>query len=184
MEYTYENNILPYADNYTFVELNEDEVKRIEKLTDDVVSRKHYEIHHKFDCRKEYNRFFNGFIGELAVEKLLGISVVDWSVGNSINYNKPDIRGYNVGVKTVEKGKFPIIFKDNYYSQIICIKCSRNVVFVCGLATKETLNKYQSDDLIIDSRLREKGTKTGFYGFSHLINISSKNDLDKLVNNA
>ena len=125
MKYTYEDNILPYADNYILVVLDDSEIKRIEELANNVVSQKRYEIQHRYDYRKEYDRFFNGFLGEMAVEKLLGISVVDWTVGNSINYNVPDIKKYNIGVKTVEKGKFPIIFKNNYYPQLICIKCRR-----------------------------------------------------------
>lgn len=181
MEYTYKDFVLPYVNNYTLVELNSDEVKRIEKLSLDIAVHKLDESHHKSDCHKGYTRFLTGLLGELAVEKLLDISVVDWSVGNSVNYNKPDIKKYGIGVKTVEKGKFPIIFKNNYYPQIICVKCHSDLICVCGLATVSVLNKYQSDELIIDDNLRQRGTKTGFYGFSHLLHIDSKNNLKKLL---
>lgn len=91
----------------------------------------------------------------------------------------PDIPGYRVGIKTVERDKFPIIFKDNSYPQIICIKSTKynNLIFVCGLATSNVLNNYQDDDLILDPNLRARGTKTGFYGFEQLVPIKSLNDL-------
>ena len=41
--------------------------------------------------------------------------------------------------------------------------------YICGLATVEVLNKYQSLDLILSPSLRKRGTKTGFYGFHKLI---------------
>ena len=114
----------------------------------------------------------------------MGIPIIDWSIGNSDFYNNPDIPGYKVGIKTVERNKYPIIFKNNMYPQIICIKSIQcdNLVFVCGLATKEVLNEYQDDNLILDENLRKRGTKTGFYGFSHLLPVRSLDDLSKCDN--
>ena len=68
-----------------------------------------------------------------------------------------------------------IIFKDNSYPQIICIKSTKynNLIFVCGLATSNVLNNYQDDDLILDPNLRARGTKTSFYGFEQLVPIKS-----------
>lgn len=95
-------------------------------------------------------------------------------------YHVPDIPGYSVGIKTVEYGKFPLIFKKNDYPQIICIldPSHYGTVLVCGLATADVLNKYQDDDLILDSKLKARGTKTGFYGLEHLLHIESLNDID------
>ena len=67
-----------------------------------------------------------GLLGELALEYTLGIKFIDWSIGKSADYHIPDIPGYKVGIKTVEYGKFPIIFKKNYYPQIICVVKSFN----------------------------------------------------------
>ena len=107
------------------------------------------------------------------------IHIIDWTIGYSGLYHIPDIPGYRVGIKTVERDKFPIIFKDNSYPQIICIKSTKynNLIFVCGLATSNVLNNYQDDDLILDPNLRARGTKTGFYGFEQLVPIKSLNDL-------
>ena len=60
------------------------------------------------------------------------------------------------------------------------IKVSDHHVVLCGLAKTEVLNKYQSDELIKDSRLRSRGTKTGFYRFSQLEKFTSLEDLIQL----
>jgi len=111
----------------------------------------------------------------------LGIKIIDWSIGYSGLYHHPDIPGYSVGIKRVEQGKFPIIFKENYYPRIICIRSSEipNLIFVCELATEDVLNAYQDTSLILDSNLRARGAKTGFYGFQYLKPIESFKDIEK-----
>jgi len=36
---------------------------------------------------------------------------------------------------------------------------------------------FQTEELIVDWRLRQKGTKTAFYGFGYLKKITSLNDI-------
>ena len=121
----------------------------------------------------------DSFLDTFSLERDRGIPIINWTIGYSGLYHIPDIPGYRVGIKTVERDKFPIIFKDNSYPQIICIKSTKynNLIFVCGLATSNVLNNYQDDDLILDPNLRARGTKTGFYGFEQLVPIKSLNDL-------
>ena len=137
------------------------------------------ELHHKEDNNQELKRFTTGLLGEAALEKLFGIHIIDWSIGDSKRYNSPDIPGYKVGIKTVECGKYPVISKKNDYPQIICIKCKNeeNTIFVCGLASKEILNSCQNDDLILDSKLRQRGKKTCFNGFEYIKPVHSLDDI-------
>ena len=167
-----------YVKNHTIYQLT-GYVSRIQNFVTELVEAKSKEDHHKIDSNKEVKRFTTGFLGEAALEKLFGIPIIDWTIGYSGLYHIPDIPGYRVGIKTVERDKFPIIFKDNSYPQIICIKSTKynNLIFVCGLATSNVLNNYQDDDLILDPNLRARGTKTGFYGFEQLVPIKSLNDL-------
>lgn len=170
MEFTYEKCISPYKSNYKVVKILGNKVKELSDFVNEIILVKSKEYHHVIDSGEEYKRFYTGFMGELALEELFGIKIMNWNIGNSNKFNYPDIPNYRVGIKTVEFPKFPIIFKNNYYPQIINIKVpDKNIVCVCGLATIEVLNKYQSDDLILSHRLRQRGTKTGFYGFSKLI---------------
>ena len=62
------------------------------------------ESHHQQDGYNEEKRIMTGLLGELALEHVLGIKIIDWSIGKSKDYHNPDIPGYKVGIKTVEYG--------------------------------------------------------------------------------
>lgn len=179
MNRSYQEYISGVIESSIMVELENATVEKIHKFAKQLAEKKKNEQHHVVDGRKEEKRFTTGLMGEAALEKILGIDIVDWTIGNSNAYFHPDIPNYKVGIKTVEYGKFPIIFKNSHEPEIICIidPEKTGVVYVCGLATKEVLNQFQDDDLIIDSNLRARGTKTGFYGFSSLKKITGINDL-------
>ena len=180
MNYSYENNVIPYASKFHKVIIPEDKILKLENFVKELVDAKMKESHHKIDGNNEFKRHYTGLLGELALEELLGISIIDWSIGNSNEYNNADILDLKIGIKTVEYGKFPIIFKKNYYPQIINIKTRRNIVFVCGLATGFVLNECQDDDLILSPSLRARNTKTGFYGFDKLKQFKSLEDLKRI----
>lgn len=175
----YEECVAKYSGSFTKVRIGRDCLCRIEELARDIVARKAGESHHRVDHNNEIKRFTTGLMGEAALEKLLGVKIIDWTVGDSSDYHRPDIPGYRVGIKTVERGKFPIIFKENRYPQIICVRSDKveDLVFVCGLATPDVLNECQSDSLIVDPNLRRRGTKTGFWGFHRLIPVNGIEDL-------
>ena len=169
------------AYKFNEIKFSQDDISKINTIVNVVVPAKKTEQHHIIDGKNEYKRFTTGFFGELAVEKLLNIKFIRYSSEHSNIYNTPDIEGLKVGIKTVEYGKFPIIFKKSYYPEIICVKKDENTVFVCGLATVDVLNKYQSDSLILSPLLKNRGTKTGFWGFDHLLPFNSLAELKKLI---
>ncbi|WP_306010520.1 hypothetical protein [Bacillus sp. MMSF_3328] len=178
--YTYGTHILPFKNQYKKVIVPEEKVKRIKDFVNELIKEKEKESHHAVDNRSHFKRFYTGTLGEAALEEYLGVeNIIDWTIGNSNKYHVPDLStiGVKAGIKTVEYGLFPIIFKNSYSPEIIMIKVSDNHVVLCGLATKEILNKYQSDELIKDSYLRQRGTKTGFYGFEHLETFSTIEEL-------
>ena len=179
MTKSYEDYEVKHAKNFIRVKIDPNYVKKIEEFVTKLVKAKVKELHHQKDCENEIKRFTTGLLGEAALEKLFNIKIIDWTIGYSDLYNIPDIPGYKVGIKTVERNKFPVIFKKNDYPQIICVRSLdfKNLVFVCGLATEDVLNQYQDDELIIDPNLRKKGTKTGFYGFEQLIPVCTLNDI-------
>lgn len=168
MWHSYNLDILkPYV---RLVALPDWQVAKAQKFTDEVILEKLKEKGHKKDHSKEAKRWFTGRLGEMAVERVLSKKFCDWSIGQSQKYDEPDLLplGYKVGIKTVEFGKYPVIFKKSKYPEIICILLAENLVAVCGLADVETLTKYQDIELIESPLLKEKGTKTGFYGFKDL----------------
>lgn len=181
MGINYNDYVVKFSSRFKCVVIDASYVQKIHDFVSKLVLEKRKEKHHTIDSKNEVKRFLTGFLGEAALEQLLKIKIIDWSIGCSDLYHKPDIPGYRVGIKTVERNKFPIIFKKNQYPQIICIKSidRDDVVFICGLADTNTLNMYQSDDLILDRNLRARGTKTGFYGFKYLTVINSLSDLEE-----
>lgn len=170
----YQQHVSQYAGKFKKVILNPLELKYINELAIKIIEAKKNETSHRKDGASEEKRFTNGLKGEFAVIKFLKMDAIKYAdsieIGVSVDFNVPDLPGYGVGIKTVDYGHFPIIPKENTYPQIICI-CHPNAadtIYVCGLATVDTLNKYQHDDLILDPNLKAKGTKTGFWGFAEL----------------
>lgn len=169
--------------NMIYIKLTQQDLNQIDKFVCAIIEQKIKEAHHIVNHGQEYKRFFTGMMGERAMEILFGRSFIDWSIGCSNDYNMADMRkiGYNVGIKTVELYKFPIIHKVAHRPELINIKRTENTVILCGLATIDVLNSYQDDALILSSALRKRGTKTAFYGFEHLYKVETLEDIDKVL---
>lgn len=181
--YTYEENVIPYRGSYKMMLITQEEEKRIAAFAQAVIEEKKHEDHHKRDAGQRIKRFTTGMMGEVAVEKFIRTPFVDWNIGHSSEFNVSDLNsiGLNVGIKTVETGKFPIIHKQSKRAEIIVIRGTRNRMIICGLATPNVLNTHQSDDLILSPALRKRNVKTGFYGFHHLLPFHSLDELRSLL---
>lgn len=180
---TYESHVIPYSKDFVLIKIDNGSINKINEFLIHLIEQKEKEFHHLIDKNSHFKRYYTGILGEVAMEKYLGVTgIVDWTIGNSETYNVPDLKGIgiNTGIKTVNYGSFPIVFKKNFSNEIIMIRWKEKHVYLCGLATKEILNKYQSEELIIDKKLRERGTKSAFYGFEHLKRFKSKEELINL----
>ena len=177
----FEEYFLPEMKKYPVMTLTDGTQVKIKRFVNDVIKAKSMETLHQKDGDKERKRWFTGVSGELAVENYLKVRFFDWGIGNSHHFNSPDLRkiGLNIGIKTVEYGKFPVIHKDSRKPEIIVVK-KDNRYFICGLAPVPVLNAYQDDELILNAKLRARNVKTGFYGFKHLIPFSSLQELRKI----
>jgi hypothetical protein len=158
-------------------------VTHIESKVSEIISKKQQESHHKVDPFNEQKRWMTGFLGERAIEQFLGTSFMDMSVGDSKNYHVSDLSKLNlpIGVKTVEYGKFPLVFKGSRKPEIIVVKIDDNNLVICGLAMPDVLNTYQDDELILSPSLRKRNTKSGFYGFDKLLPFTSLYDLQMMT---
>lgn len=185
MDINYENYVKPYSSNFHLINLEQDKVKLIDDFVKKMRVKKKEEYHHLIDNDDFYQRFYTGMLGEIALEKFLGVdNIVNWEVGNSVDFHKNDLSNLNlnVGIKTVKYGQFPIVFKKNYNHEIIMIRWKSRHVYICGLAKKDILNKYQSDDLIINHKLRQRSTKSAFYGFQYLEHFANLEELRSILN--
>lgn len=77
MNRSYVEYVTKYSDTYIRVVLDPEYVTRIQKFVTELVEAKAEEAHHKKDSHQEVKRFTTGFLGEAALEKLLGISIID-----------------------------------------------------------------------------------------------------------
>lgn len=168
---TYDTHVRPFAESFIKIKMSDEEIKKANKWVLEMQLAKLAEYYITMDIYSSHRRLFTGIIGEMAVEKLLGKEFIDWSIGDSKNYQFPDLKnlGSEIGVKTTEYGKFPVIYKKNEYPQIFVIyRPQDQAAFICGIADVQTLNTYQSDELILSPALKAKKVKTAFYGFEFL----------------
>ena len=166
----YKTELLKIKHKIIPVIVKQDRINKVKDFCNELIKVKERESHHVIDGNKEFKRFYTGFLGESAVESFLGVDFMDWTIGESSIYHVADLSKLSIdcGVKTVEKGKFPVIHKQSDKSQIICIKVSLNKVYILGIADIDVLNTYQDDNLILSPFLRRRNVKTGFYGFEKL----------------
>lgn len=164
-------------DNMVYVPITDNENEKVNIFSNQKTPVKRKEYGHQKDHNQEHKRSSTGQSGELAVEKHFGIPVVDWTVGDSRKYNHADLKltGYNLGVKCATIGNTPLVPRNPKHAEIICVKYDDNTVIICGIATKEVIEKYWSDDFVRDKNALHK---TGFVGFDHLLPCRILEDLE------
>ncbi|MFW6028901.1 MAG: hypothetical protein ACOCRO_01465 [Halanaerobiales bacterium] len=171
--------VIPYENSFTTVKVPECKIKRIHNLANNIAKLKLQEK--KVDTKNLSNRFYTGLLGEAAIEEITGLNVIEWTVGHSTKYDKPDLHnaGYNVGVKTVNYGLFPVVHKRPMWPEIINFIKNDKEVMVCGIAPLDSLILKQNDSYILSDFLRRKGNKTAFYGFSDILSFSNYKEFNK-----
>jgi len=175
----FDDIVNPLTDKFIVIQFFEDEITHIRNFAKNIPQQKLKEKHYRIDDDSLEKRFFTGFLGELAVNLLLGNLSLDLTIGDSKDFNVPDLPKLNIGIKTVEWGKFPIVSKNPKTSEIINI-VRGNTVFVCGIATVDNLKKNSSDDLVLSRKLVQRNVKTGFYGFNEL-KFFTKEKFEKVI---
>lgn len=156
---------------------------KLDEFIKGIVTKKMSEAHHKVDSGNEAYRWRTGMGGELALEQMLGRPFVDLSIGDSNDYHVPDLSklGLEVGIKSVERGKYPVIFKRSTKPEIVILRLADDTFSILGVALVEDLNKYQDDTQILSPSLRTRGTKTAFTGLHKLKGFNSLDELIKLI---
>jgi hypothetical protein len=165
------------------IKLSESNILKLDTFVKNIVNKKKDEAHHKVDFGNEARRWRTGMGGELALEQFLDKKFVDLSIGDSNDYHVADLSSLNlnVGVKTVEYGKYPVIFKQSKKPEIIIIRISDDTFSILGLGLSKDLNKYQDDSHILSPALLARGTKTAFVGFYKLKPFNNFDELNNLL---
>lgn len=150
--------------------------EKIQQFVDRVIKAKQREKVHQFDGKKEPKRWRTGRMGECALEILFKKQFADWNIGHSERFAYADLKdlGFDIGIKTVDYGSFPLVHKHSKRAEIICVTYG-NKVYILGLATPDVLNTYSDIKYVHNPDARDR--KTGFYGFDKLIPIYSYEQL-------
>lgn len=167
--------------SFATVSLGLDDYNRANAFFNELIEKKATEEQHVIDGDRERERWITGIMGELAMERFLGAAFIDWSVGESEDYDLPDLAGLNVaaGIKAVEYGKYPVVHRNPHRPEVIVVRDAMTF-HICGLASPEVMRRHADDGLILNANLRAKGTKTGFWGFSELVPFSGLGELQQL----
>lgn len=174
----YQDDVVPFLNNATVIELTPADVELVREFAKQFQKAKSFEHIHQIDDEQEIKRYMTGFSAELALEKMLGVKILDTTLGKSENYNHADLKenGINIGIKCAQYGNYPVVFKQPYNAEIVTV-LKGNKVYVCGVASVQTMLKYADDNLILNAKFRARGVKSGFYGFEHLIPFSNLTEL-------
>lgn len=180
-KYAKSNNIHT-ASGFTHVSIPDEIKDKVTMFTKNVILKKMSEAQYQLDGFNKHKRFYTGMLGEAGLEVLLNKPFMDWSIGYSREYAVPDLKtmGFNIGIKTVEYGKFPLVMKQPKDPEIINIKTKNDTIIILGLATVDVLREYSSDSLVLSPNVLRKGTKTGFFGFDKLIRFDNLEELQDI----
>ena len=164
-----------------FIQINNNKIKQIRNFAKEVIKTKINENGYRYDNKKLYKRFYNGMLGEVAVEQFLDRSFIDWTIGQSRLYNRADLTqlGLNIGIKSVEYGKLPLVKKRPQRAEIINLIMNDNTVMIGGYASIFDLMVFSNDEMILSPYVKKKGVKTAFDGLHMLIPF---NDIEELRN--
>ncbi len=167
-----------------YIDLNERDAAFLYKFAKNFQEAKKDEKIHQIDNDQEIKRYMTGFAAELALEKMLGVRIMDTSFGHSDNYNHADLSsiGINVGIKCSLYGNYPVVFKSPHNAEIITVLKGIRV-YVCGVATIKDMLTYCDDDLILNPKFKARGVKTGYYGFEHLQHFKNLDELKLIAKN-
>lgn len=163
------------------ITLSSNDYWKLKLFADRYCPTKILEDGHRIDNNQEYKRCLTGYGGEMAVERLFGIEFIDWSIGHSKDYWKPDLSPFLCGIKTAEEGKGVLILKKPVCHEIIVRKLNDTKFDILGVAPLFYLKQYQNDNLIIDKNIRERGLKTAFTGYKKLIPFKNYEEFKNIM---
>lgn len=176
------------------IPITEDMLAEAKAFTEKVILEKQKEEVHQRDGRQEKKRWMTGTLGELALERFLGVRFRDPTVGDSIRYAVPDLStiGLPVGVKSFRAGNFPLVNrllsrnprKPLTEAEIfIAVEPTRMKAYLFGLAFQEDLIRNEqnpeNDRYVKDGNALDR--KTAFTSFDTLHSFHCLEELESLI---
>jgi hypothetical protein len=180
LDISYESWVKPVQSNFLRIDLTEEEISLVERTAEKIATKKREEKGYLYDNDGLFKRWTTGLGGEVALGKHLGLKILDDRVGPSNEFDIGDLKriGLDIGVKSVEYGKFPLVHVFPKRCEIILLKHqSKFRYMLCGLYTPDIMSLYSSRELVVDDKVRE--SKTAFYGIPFYKSFKTVEDLNK-----
>jgi hypothetical protein len=186
------NIIEPYKGNYyddyvhllpklPIIGVGEKKYSKIYQHVAELEEAKMKEQAHQRDNKSHFKRHLTGILGEAAMENYLRIPIIDYTISHSKNHKHADLKqhGIDVGIKTIEYSKLPLIEIGSTRPEIILIKeQTRPVFYICGVYHPGVLNKYSDEGLIWDDNIQGK---TCFYAIDKGRPFKTLEDLKNII---
>lgn len=170
--------------NYIRVIVPDEDIYKMKGFLLKIAQAKVKEKQYQIDGEQLSRRWETGMVGERAVEIYLKRKLIDYNIGDSLFFARPDLRtiGLSIGVKTSWYGNHPLIPLNPDRPEIICIR-NENTVYICGIAILPILRTFVSSDYVKDMNiLHKRYPKSGFYGFHALVFFKDAEDIKKKFN--
>jgi hypothetical protein len=187
MELTYSKWITPYLKNFEVVVLSKEEAMSVEALALQIEEAKKSEVGYKNDGEGIYFRHLYGLYAEKAIEKKFDIKFIDYTVGNSAEYDHGDLK--NVGCSHVGVKGLVLNYNNQNFHLItrVAIKCEILVFleklpegeikcYIAGMYTPDVLREYNTREGVKEGISLTKGY---FYGICKYKKINSYNHIKK-----
>ena len=174
-------HVFPSRERFIVVKTIYAEVNRIESIVLNTLNLNSLnELRDKYEGVAFYNEFSREIYGTIAVEKLLKLNLINWSIINAKSY-KADMNhaGFNVDIITCKYGELPVIEKNIKRSAIITVKKDEKSVWICGFASIKVLQDNQNNHFIKETIYRD--SKTAFVGFDKLKSFTTIEELKNLM---
>jgi len=177
----YEQLVKPYLKNGIEILLTPSQLQEINCVASNMGRAKLREVHHLKDAQAEQKRWATGLSGEMAVESYVGVPFVDLRIGDSQNFNCADLAsvGVDLGIKTVEYGKFPVVHTRPLRPEVIVVKMEPQRLILMGVASLSLLRDPTacSAEYKIHPGLAANPHKTCFIAFDRLCPIGHPMDI-------
>lgn len=169
--------------NFTQIKIGYSDKKKIQDSALTLLNLKDFgQLRDRYEGEMFYKRFTRELMAEIALEKYLGIKFINWVAKSKIR-DFPNRLVYDnlfVGLTVVDFAEFPILIdEDVTIPQIFCISKGGDVIYICGVATKDILLQNQKD---ISSRPMALGKKVIFTGIKYLLKFDSVQSLEEILN--
>jgi hypothetical protein len=178
IDISYNSWVKPVQSNFERLELTKEEIELVEYTATKIADAKRIEKGYLVDSGSLTKRWTTGLGGEVVLGNYLNQQIMDQTVGPSTEYDIGDLKkiGLNIGVKSVEYGKFPLVHVNPVRPEIVLIKHPEKYKYmICGLYTPFIMKTYSSRDFVVDERVRD--TKSAFYGIPFYKRFNNLNDL-------